>query len=158
MEPPTPTAEHKWLTQLVGDWRYESEMVGDDPAEYQPHSGEQTVTAVGDVWIQIKWLMGDGKGGQHTSFVMIGFDPDKGKFVGSFHSSMMTMQWIYEGDLVGNSLVLIAPGPDFNEPGKTANYRDVYELVSPGEMTLTSEYEGPNGTWEKFMRMRIKRV
>lgn len=70
----------------------------------------------------------------------LGFDPAKGRFVGSFIASMMSMMWLYEGslDAEGKSLVLDTEGPSMTGDGSMAKYQDVITFLSPDHRTLTS--------------------
>ena len=84
-----PQDEHRWLTQLVGDWTYEVEAAmpgGDEPT-------------------------------------------------------------------VGSTV-----GPGVRDDGTTARYRDVITLDGPDARTLTSDVEQPDGSWQRFMTMRYRRV
>src|SRR5688500_2687859 len=92
-------AEHRWLEQLLGDWTYEEEAVM-SPGE-APHrsSGRESVRSLGGLWIlaEREGKMPDGD--EARTLMTVGFDAQKGRFVGTFIGSMMTMLWVYEGGL-----------------------------------------------------------
>jgi hypothetical protein len=154
MEMPQPTAEHKWLQQLVGEWTGEMEcsMGPDQPT--MTHKGTETVTSLGGLW-----TLGAGKGDMPDgsdgyTLMTLGYDPKRKKFVGSFVGSMMTNQWIYEGtlDAAGKVLTLDTMGPDFSGGSEgLVPYQDLIEFITPDHRTLSSQTKGPDGQWVKFM-------
>ena len=102
----------------------------------------------------------------------LGYDPATGKFVGNWVGSMMTGQWVYEGELdeTRKVLTLHTIGPDMSgmeECGpapaspdgelKMAHYQDIIELVSADERVLRSRMQGPDGQWMQFMEARYLR-
>lgn len=148
-----PQKEHEWLHQLIGDWTAEMNCsMGPD----QPPSsskGTESVRSLGGLW-----TLGEGQGegpeGKPvTSLMTLGFDPAKGRFVGSFVASMMTMMWTYDGTLSadGKSLVLDTEGPSMAGDGSMAKYQDIITFLSPDHRTLTSRALGPDGQWSEFM-------
>lgn len=157
---PTVTPEHEWLRRLVGQWRAEgsAEMGEGQPAE--TWKGEETMRAIGDVWVQ-----GEGRGetpggGTSTTQMTLGYDPARKRFVGTFLGSMMTHLWVYEGqlDAAGKVLTLDTVGPDFTDPTKMQKYQDIIELVSPDHRVLRSQVQQADGTWMPFMRADYRRV
>jgi hypothetical protein len=91
---------------------------------------------------------------------ILGFDPIKKKFVGTWVGSMMTHLFTYEGvlDKAGVSLPLDTMGPDFADPAKLAHYQDIYEMHKDGRRELWSQTKSPDGTWMKFMSCDYTRV
>ena len=98
--------------------------------------------------------------GDHPSrsLITVGFDPDKGRFVGSFIGSMMTSFWTYDGalDPDGRALRLRSEGPAFDGSGM-AVYEDVIEIVGPDERLLRGRVQGEDGRWSDFMITRYIR-
>ena len=89
----------------------------------------------------------------------LGFDPAKGRFVGSFIGSMMTHQWLYDGalDEAGRVLTLDSSGPSMTGDGSTSPYRDIMTIVSPDHRILTSSVPDGNGGWTEFMTAHYRR-
>lgn len=155
---PEPTDEHRFLLRMVGDWTYASEcsMGPDQPP--MAFGGESSVRALGELWI-IEESTGQSPGGTPTrSIITLGFDPMKGKFVGTFVASMMTYQWPYEGVREGNSVLLDSVGPSFTDPSVMADYRDTMEIVDDDHRILHAQMPGPDGGWVEFMTTRYTRV
>lgn len=152
MNVPEPTREHRWLQTLVGDWTWETEPVVGH--EYPTHRGSETGRAIGGFWLELA-----GDGGHGPTRVTLGFDPDRGRFVGTWVGGMAPVLWLYDGQLEvdGKTLVLSSNGPSMEGEGLT-NYRDIVEVVSPHERTLRAEYADKNGTWVHFMTTRYRRV
>lgn len=69
---------------------------------------------------------------------------------------MMTHLFVYEGDLdeATGTLPLHCTGPDFADPTKLGNYKDVYRLSPSGERSLTSFMQTPYGKWVQLMTAR----
>ncbi len=158
MEAPKITNEHRWLEQFVGTWRVETECYLTPDGKPMTTLGMETVRTIGGIWI-----VGEGTGempggGEFKSVLTIGFDPQKGKFVGSFIASMMTNLWPYEGTLSGSVLTLQSSGPSCTGDGTMAIYHDAYEVVSRDKRTLTATAQGTTGETISLMRAEYTRV
>ncbi|MHB0938076.1 MAG: DUF1579 domain-containing protein [Armatimonadota bacterium] len=156
---PIPEKEHQWLMQLVGEWEIEGEgtMGPDQPP--MTWKGIESVRALGDYW-----TIGEGRGpmdsGEMVNITTYGYDPAKGRFVGSFISSVMTMMWLYQGslDAGGKVLTLDTEGPGMGEEGKTARYQDIVEMIDHDHRLLRSQVLGDDGQWHQFMVAHYRRV
>lgn len=152
---------HRWLMQLLGDWDFESEASmgpGEPPCKA---SGRESVSALGGIWV-----IGEGEGempgvGTGRTRLTIGYDMQRERFVGSWVGSMMTNQWVYEGQLdsARRVLTLETEGPNCMDEtqGQLGRYRDVIELLGPDERTLRSMQQGEDGQWQEIMLARYKR-
>jgi hypothetical protein len=156
MHKPEPQAEHRWLQRLTGDWTYESEALGPDNVPVKMH-GTDSIRAFGDLWI-----ITDSKGqilggGQHASSITLGYDPQQGRFVGTFIDSITTYLWIYNGSLEGDVLTLEAEGPGMEGDGKMAQYRDIFDVQSDDYFIFRSRVLGDDGQWHEFMATHYRR-
>ncbi len=90
----------------------------------------------------------------------LGYDPNKETFVGSWIDTMQTTMWTYVGHLSESKRVLTleAEGPSFEDPSKTARYRDEIVLISSEEKRTTSSVLGEDGNWTTFMTVNARRV
>ena len=157
MQPIEPQKEHRWLTQLVGDWTFENEAVMGPDQPPVKFKGTDSVRSLGDVWVLCE---GQGEmpgGGVGTMIMTLGFDPAKQRFVGTFIGSMMTNLWVYEGQLNGNVLTLDTLGPSFTDPNKLTKYQDIIEILDADHRTLSSQALGDDGQWVRFMTARYTR-
>ncbi len=159
MKKPEPQKEHEWLSQLVGEWTFEGEasMGPDTPAE--KFKGTERVRSIGGLWFLAE---GEGEvpdGGLATTMATLGFDPQKNRFVGTFIGSMMTNLWIYDGalDATGKVLTLDTEGPGMSGEG-LAKYRDVIEIESDDRRSMSSQVQGEDGQWTRFMTMTYRRT
>jgi hypothetical protein len=154
-----PTKEHRWLTRLVGEWDFEGEcMMGPDQPPMKS-GGRGSIRSLGGLWILNE---GSGEmpgGGEMKSIITLGYDPTKGKFVGTFIASMMTHLWNYEGslDASGKVLTLDAEGPSMAGDGGMANYQDIVTVENDNHWILSSQMQGPDGQWMKFMTAHYRR-
>lgn len=158
------TEQHRWLHQLIGEWSFEIECAAPDGTS-QKQAGTQTVRKLGDAWILLDDrgpLPASEGGGEALTQMTLGYDPDKGHFVGTFIGSMMTHLWWYQRgtlDADRRRLTLDAEGPSFDgTPGKLANYRDVIEIVGPDERVLRGNLQAADGSWTCFTTARYRRL
>lgn len=153
------THEHEWLQQLIGEWKAEGEAtMGEDKTE--SWNATESNRAIGAVWVQCEGRSSMSDGSAAVSQMTLGYNPETKRFVGTFIASMMTHLWIYDGELdpARKVLTLSAEGPDFGNPGKMAHYQDIIEIVSRDERTLTSRMRQPDGSWNRIMFARYRRV
>lgn len=150
---------HRWLAQLIGEWTFENEANMGPDQPLHKFSGTESVRALGDVWI-----LGETKGempGEGTAHMLLtlGYDPQSGRFVGSWIGSMMTNLWIYSGELdeARKVLTLNSEGPDMSRPGSTTKFQDIIELLDRDHRTLRSRMLGSDGEWHEFMVGRFER-
>jgi Protein of unknown function (DUF1579) len=153
MQIPEPTSEHQFLLQLVGDWSIESECTMGPDQPPSKSTATQSTRAIGSLWTLGEMVMRGPGEDSMLSLITLGFDPARGKFVGSFVASCMTYHWIYEGSLDASRriLTLDAEGPSFTGDGSTAKYHDIIEVVEQDTYLFSSEYQSTDGQWIKFM-------
>ena len=152
MPSPQPQAEHEWLQRLVGDWTGEFECVMGPDQPPMKNKVSESVSSVGGLWT-LGVGEGDGpEGCKMTSYMTLGFDPQKQRFVGTFVASVMTHLWVYEGALDAEKKVLTlnTVGPSFSGEGMAA-YQDIIEFIDDDHRTLRSQSQGPDGAWIQFM-------
>jgi hypothetical protein len=153
-----PQNEHRWLDRLVGEWTVKAEM----PPEAGDVSGPpwtERVRSLDGLWVVCE-AHGEMPGGDAaTTLMTLGYDPAKGRYVGTFVGSMMTHMWVYEGtlDAAGNALTLDCEGPDFAEAGRTARYQDIITFTGDDSRTLTSRMLGADGEWRQVMFAEYRR-
>jgi hypothetical protein len=157
-----PQKEHEWLHKLVGTWAAEMECSMGPGQPTTKGTATETVRSIGGLWVVAEG-QGDLPGcGPATMMMSLGFDPQKGRFVGTFIGSMMTHLWIYDGalDASGKALILDAEGPNCAGPadGKLAKYQDIIEWQSDDRRVLRSRMLGEDGTWREFMTAQYRRT
>jgi hypothetical protein len=154
-----PQREHQWLQKFVGEWTYESNCSmepGQPPSKFE---GSESVRSLGALWILAE---GQGEmpgGGTGTTMMMLGYDPQKQRYVGTWIGSMMTYLWVYDGelDVTEKVLTLTAEGPDMVADGKIAKYKDVIEFTSDDHRVLTSHMLGDDGVWHELVTATYRR-
>ena len=155
---PAPQAEHQWLRKLLGNWTYEMDLGPEHPGAKA--AGTERGRAIGELWVQLEGVGPMAGGDSHTSILTLGFDTAKRRFTGTWIGSMMTHQWLYDGELdaAHDRLTLTSEGPSMTEEGKMALYRDVIEFQGDDRRTLTGSMQQPEGTWRAFMTVTYNRV
>lgn len=154
-----PQEQHRWLQQLAGEWTVTSEA---DMGPGEPTHcgiGTETVRALGELWMVLEGT-GDMPGGGTAQMRMtLGYDPERGAFVGNWVGSMMALMWVYQGQLDADRKVLTldTEGPSFKGDGKTVRYQDVITLVDADTRTLHSQTLGDDGQWTRFMTATYRR-
>lgn len=159
MESAKPQKEHAFLQRLVGQWELTaSDHDGKKPEDPQ-QAWSETVKAIGDLWI-----IGEGHGkmqdgSEMTTVITLGFDPDKGHFVGTWIGSIMTYLWVYKGWLEddGKTLTLEAEGPDMSGSGGMATYHDVLVLHDDDHRSFSGSLRQADGSFKTFMTSEFRR-
>jgi len=153
------TQEHAWLQKLVGEWTTVVEANMGPGFEPMRAVGAEHMRSIGGLWVLGEGSMTIG-GTTMTSLLTIGYDPSKGAFVGSWVDSVQTHMWTYVGKLdeAHTTLTLEAEGPDFSDPSKTTQYRDVIELKGEDKKVMTSWVLGADGNWTSFMSAEYTRT
>jgi hypothetical protein len=156
---PAPQPEHRWLRKLIGDWTYETAFGPEHPGA--TGTGTERGRAIGELWVQLEGAgtMG-GADDTATTILTLGFDTARRRFTGTWIGSMMTHQWLYDGELdaAHDRLTLTSEGPSMIEEGKTARYRDVIEFQGDNQRTLTGSMQQADGTWTSFMTVTYRRA
>lgn len=154
-----PQKEHQWLHELLGEWTYEgeAEMGPDKPRE--KFRGSETVRSLGGLWVICEGQGDMPGGGVARNIMTLGYDPQRGRFVGTFVASMMTYLWEYDGslDAAERVLTLNAEGPSMAGDGKTAKYQDIMEIRGDGHRVFSSRMLGEDGAWHPIMEMHYRR-
>jgi Protein of unknown function (DUF1579) len=153
-----PQKEHQWLNKLVGEWTYEGEATMEPGKPPEKFRGKESVRSVGGLWVFCEGTGEMPDGCQAVTFMTLGYDPQKGRFVGSWVGSMMSYLWIYSGTLDAEERVLTldSEGRNFSGEG-LAKYQDIIEFKSADERTLSSQTLGNDGVWNRFMTATYRR-
>lgn len=155
-----PVAEHEWLKKLLGEWQVETEMTMGPDGPTQTGKGRETVKSLGGLW-----AFGEGEGempdGQKmTYYTVLGYDVSFKEYRGCWFASVSSHLWKYVGTLSGGGKVMTleCEGPDMENEGQTARYRDVIEFVDDSKRTLTSYVEGNDGQFNQMMKSTYTRI
>lgn len=155
-----PLKQHEWLQGFVGTWSYEGSCDAGPGQPPMTFKGTETVRSLGGFWIvgESTGAMPDGSAA--TMILTVGFNPQTGRFVGTWIGSMMDHLWVYDGhlDAAERVLTLEATGPVMGDPTKTTKYRDITEFKNADLRAFRSEMLGPDGAWVQLMGMEFRRV
>ncbi len=152
-----PEEAHRWLEQLLGDWHIRSADSDGKPDGSGPWT--EHVRSLEGMWIVCEG-QGTMPGGSFGRTLMtLGYNPQTRRYVGTWVGSMMSHMWVYDGELDpdGTSLSLYCEGPDFENAGRTARYRDVITLAGQSRRLLTSQVQSADGSWKGMMTAEYTR-
>lgn len=140
-----PTAEHAILEQLAGEW--DATMKMDFPG-VQPSKGTMS-TKLG---MNGLWLVGDYKtdnfmGSPFTGHALTGYDPEKGKYVGTWIDSMTMALGVQEGtyDAATKTLTMESKGLD-PMSGEEVTMKMVTKVQDKDHHTFEMYSPGPDGS------------
>jgi hypothetical protein len=158
-EMPAPRKEHEWLSRFVGEWESTAEVT---PVPGQPAmkcQGKETVRSLGGFWILAEGKSEMPGGGPFTHIMTLGYDAEKGKYVGTWVDSMSGYLWKYEGEVdpTGNILTLYSEGPCPLQPGKIFKFKEVTEFKSKDHRVGTASMQDEDGEWTTFMTGHSRR-
>lgn len=161
MELAKPLEQHRFLERMLGEWvatssSHMEDYDPDDPAK----RWTETVRSLGGLWAVSE---GGGlmPGGEQGKMVMtVGYDPRLGHYVGTWVGSMMDYLWVYRGwvEPDGDTLVLEAEGPSFEDPATTAIYRDTIRFIGSDRKIFSGSVRQADGTFKTFMSDEFKRL
>ena len=120
--------------------------------------GTESVRSLGGLWVLCEGRGEMPDGGEATTFMTLGFDTQKGGYVGTWIGSMTSFLWLYRGTLdeEGKVLALDTEGPNFAGEG-LAKFQDIIEIKSDDHRVLTSHTLGEDGIWHRFMTASYRR-
>lgn len=151
------SAAHSELRRKEGSWSVQCTyfMGGDaDPIEVP---GTEEGHMLGDLWCNSRFEA-DMLGTPLRGNASIGFDPVKGKYVGTWKDSATPFLYTFEGEFDAESTVLEMLGENFDPVrGKPAIYRSRLEFVSKNEHILDLTIDVPEGLPIKVLRYHYTR-
>jgi len=160
MDSVTPSPQHLWLGRLIGNWAYTHDAPKTDDARMTKVEGTETYRAIGPLWVQGEAVgpLPDGSG-MSVSIMTLGWDPSRGRFVGTWVGSTMPTLWVYEGELdaAGQRLSLYSEGPAMDGTSGLVPYMDVVEFIDDNHRTLTGHTKDAAGRWTQFMTVNYRR-
>lgn len=157
--PTKPIEEHKWLQNLVGEWKSEAEMMMPD-GSMTTGTGTESVKSLGGLWAFAEGTGTMPDGGEFLNKFGLGYDVSFKEYRGFWIANMSSHLWSYKGTLSADSkkMTLDCVGPNMMKDGETANYRDVHEIVDENTRTMTSFGEDDKGEWQQFMKVTYTRA
>lgn len=152
--------EQAWLHRLVGEWIYEFSTSVDSDHANATATGKETVRSIGETWVLLENTGAGPDGSTSHSVTVLGFEPEKKRFTGSFVGTMVPMLFVYDGHLSEDktSLILDTEGPAMNEGRAMDKYRDVMQVIDENNRESISMVLGSDGQWREFMRSRYRRT
>jgi hypothetical protein len=158
-EPPKPTKEHEELKSEVGAWDAEVSMWMSPDAEPMKSKAVETNEMFGDFWLMSEFE-GEFGGEKFKGHSMLGYDPAKKKYVGTWTDTMSPYLMTMEGDYdeATHTSTMYGMGTSM-ETGKAEKSKMVTVYTSDDEKTFTMYMEKPGAEdeWIKVMEIKYKR-
>lgn len=151
-EMPKPQKEHEWLHNLVGEWKTRSTVnMGPEEAPMECE-GTEKGAMFGGFWVVVKGES-ETMGTTVETQLTLGYDPAKGKYVGTWIDTVNNYLWNYTGTLDenGKTLTLLTEGQCPMTPGKTRQFKEVITLWGDNEKIFTSFMQMDDGTWQEIV-------
>ena len=158
-EPPKPTKEHEELKTEVGSWDAEVSMWMSPDAEPMKSKAVETNEMFGEFWLVSKFE-GDVGGMKFKGHGLLGYDPAKKKYVGTWTDTLSPYLMTMEGDYdeATRTSTMYATGTNW-ETGKPEKAKMVTVYENDDEKTFTMHMEKPDAEdeWIKHMEIKYKR-
>lgn len=155
---PKPRREHEWLRQFAGDWVVEAECYMN--ADHTPVSnkGIERIRSLGGFWLLVE-VESDMMGKPFQGIQTLGFDPAKGKFIGTWVDSLTSELWHYEGFLnkEWTELTLNSEGI-CPQTGALTKVRSVLAYKDMNHKIYSSYTVGKNGELTLALRASALRI
>src|SRR5690606_8485414 len=112
--------------------------------------GTESYRSVGALWVLGEAVGPTPDGGMSVSLTTLGWDPHKGRFVGTWVGSSMPSLWVYDGELDadGRALSLHSDGPAMDGTDALVPYKDVIEFIDDNTRSLTGHTKTADGRWK----------
>lgn len=149
---PKPTKQHEMLSKKVGKWNTTMIMPGAPNAK-----GTSTNRMVGDFWL-IDDLETEVMGAPYHGHGVLGYDPEKEKFVGVWADSMNPSLMTFEGEFDEESKTLTYEVPGKNPmTGKAHIEKHETKFISDDEFEFRMLWPGENDTMQEVMKITYER-
>lgn len=155
-EPPKPGPQHQKLAANAGVWDAAMEFHNPDGSAMKS-TGVSTMThGLGGFWL-FDDFTGDFMGAPFHGKGATGFDPVKGKYVGTWMDSMSPSMMVLEGDFDAAGKVLTMTGMVVGMDGKPAKHRMVTTHVDAKTMRFEMFVTGADGKEMKMLTITYTR-
>ena len=158
-EVPKPTKQHEELATEVGVWDADVTMWPAPGIEPMKSKAVETNKLFGKFWLMSQFD-GDFGGEKFTGHMMLGYDPAKKKYVGTWTDTMSPFLMTMEGDYdeATKTSTMIGAGTDW-QTGKPSKSKMVtrYESDDAKTFEMYVEKDGAPGEWEKHMEIKYTR-
>lgn len=155
-EMPKPGPQHQKLAANAGTWEAALEMMGPD-GQTMPSKGVSVMTmGPGGFWL-LDNFHADLGGMPFHGMGSTGFDPQKGKYVGTWIDSMSPTLMVLEGDFdaAGKVLTMVGTAPGYD--GKPAVHRMVTTHVDAKTNRFEMFVTGEDGKEMKMLSIAYTR-
>jgi hypothetical protein len=146
-----PTAEHQKLHANAGTWDAVIDWMGQKSAGVS----ENKVT-LGGFWL-VDHFTGDFGGQKFAGHGYTGYDPSKGKYVGTWFDSMSPSMMVLEGSYDAAGKVLTMTGMGVGMDGKPAMHRMVTTHTGADTMEFEMFVTGADGKEATMMKISYTR-
>ena len=146
-----PTKEHEWLATLVGEWDVKMNgVMGESTGTNTIESGP------GGFW-NVTTFEVEMMGQPFKGIEILGYDPQKERFVSVWVDSMEPTLSLMEGSYDAEAKKLVMKGESVGLDGKPAEMTNITEYKDADTMVFTMNVRGPDGADASMMTIEYKR-
>lgn len=140
---PQPSDAHRFVQEAVGTWKVACTYYMDPTQPPMECEATDTIEAVGPFWTVSRFVCPLPDNNELVGKATLGYDPNKGKYVGFWIDSCTTTPFYYEGDYDADSKTLAMSG---------SGYFPMFQAECPYRMTNRENDDGTR-TFEMFVTM-----
>lgn len=150
---PAPGKEHESLKMAEGKWNAVLEMVGMPPAK----GVSEMKMVLGGFWLEDRFTCDFG-GMPFEGRGMTGYDPIKGKYVGSWTDSMSPSLMVSEGTYDAKTRTLTMVGDSYDQTGAKVKVRMLTIHKDANTVLFEMHQTGADGKEAKMMTITYTRA
>jgi len=151
-----PGPQHQRLAAMAGTWDATIATVDSDGQPVTTKGVAVRTVGLGGFWL-LEDFRGEFQGAEFLGRGQTGYDPAKGKYVGSWIDSMSPALMVMEGDFDQSGKVLTTTGTGPGMDGRPARFRNVSTLVDADTEVFEMFVTGPDGKEQKMLTITYKR-
>ena len=155
-EMPKPTKEHQKLAVRAGSWDASIESMGPTGSMEKSKGKSVAKVAYGGFWL-VEDFKAEFMGMKFQGQGMTGYDPVKGKYVGTWVDSMSPYLMTLEGNFDDTGKILTMTGMGMGMDGKMAKHRLVTHEKNANHAVMEMFVTGPDGKEMKAMTINYTR-
>jgi hypothetical protein len=133
--PPKPGKEHEFLKQLEGEWEVRAKHMEPGHSGEESRATESAQISLGGFWLAFEHKGAYGKE-SYEGHGLMGYDPSKAKYVGTWVDSMSPHLTWFEGEADSSGKTLTFKTHGFDKSGKACEGRMTIQITDRDHHTI----------------------